>query len=464
MAGTYIEGVSKVLSGVYTIIKAAVSGISQGARGTVAYPFTASWGPVNELTPISTKPEFQKAFGKTLTATKIAEHAFRGRPQKVLAYRMAIASAAKGIASLTDSGAAKSIELETLYPSSRGFTAVVKDGVTVGTLVIDIMEGGVLLASVKGTTLNQLVDELNKTDYVRVKTKGTNLPKVIAGVAFTGGSDGSPVTSTAYEAFLDAVEADGRANSFALDAVTDPSIITLAKEWTLRVRDAGLYISFVSGGALSWDADTPTANAASKAFNHRAILNVGNGVDGYPASEMAIFVAARAASVALNRTLTDEVTGYQKVNKKLTPTQRVVAKEAGTIIFVQDGDTVVIDEGINTLTTPGPDESRELGKVRVNNALDHIARDTEKFGDEYKKSRSNTQEARETFAATLETDYFAPLAAMEVIQQGFFYRPDPEYHGKDAVFNAKIDEAFFHCEITPVDSMEKIYQKVGVRF
>jgi hypothetical protein len=53
---------------------------------------------------------------------------------------------------------------------------------------------------------------------------------------------------------------------------------------------------------------------------------------------------------------------------------------------------------------------------------------------------------------------------MEVLQPGYFYRPDPDYHGKNPIYTPKIDEAFFYADLTPVDSMERIYQKIGVSF
>jgi hypothetical protein len=466
MAGTYLEGTSKVLSGVYTLIKAAVNAVSMGSRGIVAYPFTSNWGPVNKLEPVAFGGEFDKLYnakGTSLTASKISNIAFKGKPQKVLCYRMATSAAVKGAATLNDSGAAVSLSLETLYPSDRSFTAVVKDGVTKAK-GIEITEGGVLLVKVEGDTVEELAAALNLTDFVRVTDQGSTLPENTAGVSFSGGDNGSEVTVTEYANFLTEVEADGQANTFAFDGVTDEALLTTAEEWVKRVRTEGTYIGFVRGGASNWDTDVDAANTKSKALNHRGILNVGNGADGYTAADMAIFVAARVASVALNRTLTDEVVDFNYVNKKLTPGQRIKAKEAGTIVFVNEGDAVVIDEGVNTLTSPGTDEVREMGKIRVNNALDQIAKDLERFGNEYKKTRSNTQEARETYAATVENTYLAGMEAQEVIQPGYFYRPDPQYHGKEAVFNPKIDEAFFYADLTPVDSMERIYQKINVNF
>lgn len=466
MAGTYTEGQSKVLSGVYTLIKAALERVQLGSRGIVAIPFTSDWGPVNSLETIIMQPEFDKAYngsGTSLTANKVYSHLFKGKPSRVLAYRMATASAAKGTASVP--AGASSWELETAYPSDRAFNVVVKDGVNAGEKVVEITEGGVLLASVKASEVDSLETALNGTGYVKVTSKGTALPDNTAGVAFAGGDNGSAVTSTEYQNFLTEVEADGTANTTSLDGTSDAAIKDLAEAWVKRVRDEGVYTTLVVGGPAAWDNDPAAANTASKALNHRGIINVGNGLDGFTAAEIAIYVAARAASVALNRTLTDALAGgYDNVNKQLTPGQRVKAKEEGTLVFVKKGGVVIIDEGINTLTVPPAGETVEMRKIRVHNTLDQISRDLEAFGDEYKKDKSNTAEARQTYAATVEQSYLQGLAAMEVIKADYFYEPDPEYHGKDASFKPAIDEAFFHSEVWPVDSMERIYQKIGVKF
>lgn len=463
MAGTYQEGTSKPLSGVYTLIKAAIERVAMGGRGLIAYPFTSDWGPTNQLTTVMGATEFRGLFNgeKTaLTARLIYKLAFKGRPQRVLSYRLATGDARPGEAALADGWI-----LETLYPSARQFVAVVKDS-TSGGKVVEIVEAGVKLMEVDANTVQSLTEKLNTSDFVRVRSQGEALPVNTAGVPFTAGNNGDGVTANEYSSFLDDMEGDRTANAFALDAVADEGIKTTVTEWVKRVRPEGFYVTYVTGGPKAWDTAVDQANTVSKTLNHRGIINVGNGVDGYSAAEMAIFIAARAGSVPLNRTLTDEPVDFVKVNKKLRYGQRVTAKESGTIVFVQDGDQVLIDEGVNTLTMPdlGLGEVIEFGKIRINNALDHIAKDLEAFGQQYKRDKSNTQEARETHAATVENMYLRALQAMEVLQPGYFYRPDPEYHGKNAIYNPKIDEAFFHSDLTPVDSMERIYQKLNVRF
>lgn len=468
MAGTYQEGTSKVLSGVYTLIEASLQAVEMGGRGVIAYPFLSNWGPINKLDMVLTASEMRIKYNghrTQLSARLVQELAFKGKPQRVLTYRMASADAKKAEAVLPNAEAGTSLTLETLYETDRAFTAVVKDGLVSG-VTVEILENTVLHAKVDADTLDDLVSKLNGTPVVRVKTTGTGLPAATAGIAFTGGNNGAAVTVNEYEAFLTALVADCTANAFAFPGIADEAILKMAETWLTEVRDEGFYATFVRGGGSTWDADLSLANTKSKEINKRQVINVGNGVDGYTAAEMATFIAARAGSVPLNRTLTDEVVDFVSVNNltAVTPGERVKAKEAGTLIFVKKGDAIEIDEGVNTLTTPKAGERKEFGKIRVHNALDHISKDLELFGDEYKKDKSNTAEAREIYASVVETTYFAALVGMEVLQPGVWYRPDPDYHGDKAIFTPKADEAYFHADMSVVDSMEKIYQKFGVRF
>jgi hypothetical protein len=472
MAGTYIEGQSQVLSGVYSLIKATSSQGPSAAIGIAAFPFTANWGPVNVLLPFASQAEFGETYNAqnagALTAKKVYDLAYADptyKPQTLLGYRMATSAAAKGEATLTvESGTAWT--LETLYPSDRAFTAVVKEGVAAGTTAVQIVENGVLLWEGESDTVDGLAAAIDASGYVKVKVKGTEMPETTAGASFTGGNNGSAVTITEYSAFLQEVEADGTANAVALDGVTDEPTLTAFKAWVQRVRSEGLYVEGYRGGPAGWDTDLSLANAVSVAANYRGWINVGNGCDGYTAADMAIFVAAYACSRPLNSSVTDQIVPFKAVNSKtqLTKGNRRLAKQKGTLLFVMQGGKVVIDEGVNTLTAPTGDETKEMGKMRVSRTIDYITRATEAFGEEYKKTLSNTQAARQAYAAMVEDNFFRGLVNDEIIQPGYKYVEDPDYHGENASHTPKIDEAYFYAEYTPTDSMEKIYQKFGVKF
>lgn len=460
MAGLYTEGESKILSGVYSLILATSTSITTGGRGIVAYPFTADWGPVNELVTgnLGDLRDIFNAVGSTLSVGKVYTHAAKGEPKKVICYRMA-SSEAK-VASAT----VGTWTFETLYPTTRPFTIVVQEGVAEGSVKISLVENAVELTSFQASDVNTLVSMVNESEYIRVKTKGDALPEANAGVEFKGGNNGNVVTVKNYSAFLEELEADGTANAFSLDGVSDDSIIATVIAWVKEVRPEGFYVSFVTGGPLTWDSDTGAANAKSKEINYRPVINVGNGCDGYSAAEMAIFVAARVAAVALNSTLTDETVPYTMVNKRLKRHTREVAKQSGTLLFVAKGDTVEIDEAVNTLTSPKAPEVKEMGSIRVSSTIDYVVHDLEVFGEEYKKAKSNTEAFRATYATTVEQNYLQPLVAQEILKEGVYYIPDPEYHGENATKKPKANEAFFTGDITPNESPERIYQKLNTVF
>lgn len=460
MAGLYTEGESKVLSGVYSLILAISTSITSGGRGIVAYPFTADWGPVNALVTGTLKEirDTYNAVSSSLSVGKVYEHAAKGEPKKVLGFRMATAEAKAATATVG------TWTFETVYPTTRPFVLVVKKGVEEGSVKISLVENAVELTSFLVSSVDSLVTAVNSSEYIRVKTKGNALPEVSAGVEFKGGNNGDAVTVTNYTAFLDEIEADGTANAFSLDGISDESIITTVIAWVREVRQEGFYVSFVTGGPKEWDFAIDTANTKSKEINYRPVINVGNGCDGYTAAEMAIFVAARVAAVALNSTLTDETVPYQAVNKRLKKSVRERARQSGTLIFVAKGDTVEIDEAVNTLTSPKAGEVKEMGSIRVSSTIDYVVHDLELFGEEYKKAKSNTDAFRATYAATVQQQYLDPLVSQEILKEGTYYEPDPEYYGEGATKKAKANEAFFVGDITPNESPEKIYQKLSTVF
>lgn len=478
MAGTYIEGVSKTLSGVYTLIKAALAGITLGQRGTVAIPFTASWGPVEEFQQIGSKTEFLNTFGNGSTVgqtgAKVAAHAWQGpdKPNIVLAYRMATDAVAYAQIVLNDTLAAAALTLKGKHKGTRAnsFEATVAVNAVDGAKKdLKITEGGVLKATYTGATVQDIANAIAADGEALITAtvadgKGAATLANAASAPFTGGNDGETLLAADYTAMLAALETQVF-NTLALGtATTDETILASVESWVKDQRDQGKRITWVRGGGSGWDTTPADANTKSQAINYRGIINVGNGVDSYTAAEMAIYVAAVLASLPLTQSVADYKTPYLNVNKRLTNAQRISAKQAGTLVFVMDGEDVVIDEAVNTLTSPLSGESKEMGKIKVSLILDQVATDVEVFGKGWVGKKGNTANTRQAFALQIEEEYLGSLVRLELLQPGCWYREDPEYHGKTPIYSPAPDEAYFYADITPVDAMERIYSKFGVTF
>lgn len=479
MAGTYIEGVSKTLSGVYTLIKAALAGITEGQRGVVAVPFTASWGPIKTFTKIGARSEFLNTFGNGATVgqtgAKVAAHAWQGpdKPNIVLCYRMAADAAAYATRTLNDTTAALALTLSGKYKGTRGnnFQADVAVNPVDGTKKdLKITESGVLRATYTGATVQDIADAVAADSTALITAvvangKGAAVLADVSSAAFASGNDGETLLATHYTSMLAALETQAF-NTVALGtAVTDETILASVEAWVKDQRGQGNRITWVRGGAAAWDTDGgAAANAKSQAINYRGIVNVGNGVDTYTGAEMAIYVAAILAGLPLSQSVADYKTPYLAVNSRLTNAQRIACKQAGTLVFVMDGDDVVIDEAVNTLTSPLSGESAEMGKIKVSLILDQIAADIEAFGKDWVGKKGNTANSRQAFALQVEEKYLGGMVRLELIKPGCWYREDPEYHGKTPIYSPAPDEAFFWGDITPVDAMERIYSKFGVNF
>ena len=477
MAGVYTEGASKPLSGVYSLIKAALASISLGQRGTVALPFTAGWGPIAEFKKVGSRSEFLDTFGDGSavgqTGAKVAAHAWKGPdlPNIVLAYRMATADAAAATCVLNDTGAAAALTLSGAYKGTRAnsFLATVKVNALDDTKKdLELYEGSILRATYTGATVKDVADAVNADgEYVTAAVTAGKDAAVLANVAsspFAGGDDGETLLAADYTTMLDALETQVF-NTVAMGtATTDEAILAAVELWVRDVRAQGKYIAWVRGGPSSWDSNITESGTKSKAINYRGIVNVGNGVDGFTAAEMAIYVAALLCALPLNQSVADYVTPYDNVNKRLKVADRTQAKADGTLVFVMDGESVVIDEAVNTLSVPLNSESTEFGKIRISLTLDTITNDVEAFGKGWVGKRSNTAASRDAFAAAVTTEYLAALERKELIQPGYYYIPNPEYHGPTPVYTPEVDEAYFIADITPVDSMERIYSKFGVQF
>lgn len=471
--GTWSETDLPVRPGFYmNFIAAALAAISTGPRGIVAIPVKANWGPKKTVVEIASEAELIEKFNSDAaspyTAYTCGRLALLGQPKKLLLYRLADASAAKASITLKDTATtpADVLTFATKYETARSFNVTVRDDPTdtVNKKQILLYEGTALLRTVtfaKGAAIvdNAVAaingDALNKWIDATKVAAGNGTLADVSNQALTGGNGGSAgVVNQDYIDAMTAFEAQ-TLNNFALDGATDSSLQTSVKTWVQRLRTEGKKIVAFLGGSTTDDASIATANSRSQGFNAEAIVNVGvSGIlDGttYSSAQVTCYIAGLMGGQALKESLTYAKTVFDDVSPRLTHSQVESAIKAGTQVLVHDGEKVIVEKGINTLTSLGTGQGAGWKKIKLIRIMDAIAMDTAKAAqDNYIGKVLNNDDGRvavlnaiKNYFQTLSPDLLAPDFTVEVDT------------AKQAT--ALGDQFFWKYSATLIDSMEQIF-------
>ncbi len=469
--GQWSETDLPVRPGFYMNFKsAALAAISSGARGIVAIPVKANWGPIEEIVEVASEQDlidnYNTETSGSLSAYKCGRLSLLGGPQKLLMYRLADSAAAKGSYTLVDTATepVSVIRLDTKYESTREFKVTTRENLVDSTKQDIVLYEGtsqlyVFTFSKTGAVDNAVAavdDDTGSEWFTATKlAAGNGAIATVAGQSFTGGNDGSAgVVNADYVDAMTAFEAR-QFNMFVLDGATAAELQTTVSTWVARLREEGKKIIAFIGGTISNDADITTANTRSTTNNYEGIVNVG--VSGildsvtYSSAEVACYVAGLAAGQQLKESLTYAVAVFDDVTPRLTHSQVVSAIQAGTLVLVHDGEKVKIEKGINTLTTLGDEQSNVWKKIKSIRIMDAIATDTAKTAqDSYIGKVLNNEEGQVAVLNAIKA-YFETLAP-DLIDSDFMVEVDTE---KQA--NAETDQFFWKYSATLVDSMEQIF-------
>jgi len=452
-------------------VAAALASISTGPRGIVAIPVKANWGPKKTFVEITSEKELIDTFNTettgSYTAYKCIRLALFGAPKTVLAYRLADGSAAKASITLQDTAGtpANVLTLTTLYETTRAFKVTTRDNLADSNKQdIVLYEGTTQLyvftfAKGAGAVDNAVAainnDSSNKwITAAKVATGNDTIANVVS-QSFTGGNDGT--AGIVNQDYIDAMAAfEARAiNVFTLDGGTDSSLQTSVKTWVERLRNEGKKVVAFLGGSTSDDANIATANTRSAGFNYEGVVNVG--ISGildevtYSSAQVACYVAGRAAGQALKESLTYAVTPFDDVSPRLTHNQVVSAINGGTLVMVHDGTKVIIEKGVNTLTSLSEGQDYGWKKIKLIRIMDAIAMDTAKAAqDNYIGRVLNNEDGQVAVLNTIK-NYFETLSP-DLIAPEFTVEVDTE---KQAT--AEPDQFFWKYTATLIDSMEQIF-------
>jgi len=475
--GIWSETEKPVRPGFYMrFVAAALAAIQPGARGILAIPVKANWGPAETIVEITTEKELISTYNTEETGNYTAYQCIRlallGGIKTVLGYRLVDGAAAKANISLQDGAAANVLKLETKYPSTRVFKVTTRDNAVDGTKQDLVLYEGTtqlyVFTFAKGAAVVDNAVAAINGDSKNIWIDATKLAAgngTIANVVsqpFAGGNDGTAGVVNAD--YIDAMTAfEARVfNAFTLDGATDAALQTSVSAWVQRLRNEGKKIIAYLGGTAANDADITVANARSTGFNHEGIVNVGVSalLDGvwYPSSKVACYVAGKGTGQALRESLTYATTPFDDVQPRLTHNQVVSALQAGTLVLIHDGEKVIIEHGLNTLTSLREGQNGAFRKIKPIRIMDAIDVDTTKAAhNNYVGKVLNNADGQAALLSAIKK-YFETLSPT-LIDSDFTVEVDKELQA-----NAAGDEFYWKWNARVIDSMEKIFGTGIVRY
>lgn len=466
----------KVRPGFYTnFVAAALAAIQPGARGIVAIPVKANWGPKQQVVEITDEANLIDTYG-TDTGNYTAYNAIRlallGGAKTVLGYRLTDAGAAKASITLQDTTGTpvNVITLTTKYETARVFKVVVRlNPEDSNKQDIVLLEGTTQLAVFTFTKGTGGVD--NAVAAVNVPgNKWVTATKIAVGngILATIASPGSPLTggnagiaSITNQMYIDAMTAfEARIfNAFALDGATDSALQASVKSWAERLRGEGKGIIAYMGGATNDDQTPATGNTRSAGFNYEGVVNVAvSGILGgitYSSAMVACYVAGKAVSQSLSESLTYATLAFDDVTPRFTHNQVVTGLQSGTLLLVHDGEKVKVEQGINTLSTLRQGQNNQWKKIKAIRVMDAINQDLSKNAQDNYIGKVINDDDGKVALVTACKNYFDTLVKGRLIGANYTVGLDPYYHGATPL--AAPDEVYIKWEGTLVDTMEKIY-------
>ena len=465
--GTWSETNRPKTPGFYNRMVQLARQTAKNISGVLAMPVKSDWGPTRTVIEVKDSQELKHKFGVNMnfTAFKLGNLALLGNPEKLLLYRLADDSAAKGTASLSNSEVSPAVVMnfETLYPSARNFKLSVSSNIlNSSNKDISLYEGTNLLGKVENIsgTLQDVLDIINKStigDYVvgKLVDGATGTLADVSSVEFTGGNNGTTsITNDDYITAMDAFrsyEFDG----FTLDGVSDPALVETVKGWGEDCKKEGLdFLIFESTNEATLNA----ANQKSKGYNSTLMHNgfaktlSYDGVD-YTMSEAMVHIAALALSKNLKGSICNEKTIFTDVQPRLNRSEVDSALEAGTIVLTMDkksGKAVIVDD-VNTYKDYEKKEDEVLGNIRANRFINTVNKVCAVKAEDDFEGQVTGDETGHTIILSGFKNFFDEWKHLGIIS-GYTAETDEENQSK-----AQTDEYFWKWSADYVNVTKRIY-------
>ncbi|WP_025682601.1 phage tail sheath subtilisin-like domain-containing protein [Paenibacillus maysiensis] len=418
--------------------------------GRVLIPYQAEWGAPNQAVDMADDSERLKESGKLVDVLELAAES----GATVIGYRVT-----NGEEKAASVAVADSYTVEARYPGTRGndFEYMVRPA------LIDETKKEIVIRDTKGVYDTETylvadkaaaVEALKKSVMVRFKDTGAT---ALADTDYTKLAGGT--TGTATLAAADWNRIFNRVYGLTFDVLylsaTDPAVQAAAKQWLLDRRDKGHKLAtLVIAGPASTDGDIEAHNARSRAMNARYVINcslAGEHTNGktYSSVEWAAWVAGLVAGTPANKSFTGVEVPMTLAKVDWSHTEALKGLAEGTLMATRDGYKYIIESAINTLTTLGPNEREDFGKIRVSATIDQVMNDIYEAGKRWKAKLDNDKEGRGMFIAAV-LEYLKIRAQQKAIADKFSFSENPDKTSEN-------DYAYFKLGAKPLDAIEIFY-------
>jgi hypothetical protein len=410
--------------------------------GVVLVPYQAEWGAPDTTVRMT---GYDERIAETFGEVDVIELAAEGGAT-ILGYRMTNGNAQP--ASYTQPDA---IKIEARYPGEKGNELKIS-------IAASTAEPGKKELQVRGpiktekfsfADADELVSKTSQSIYIRVTKQGDTNITDVAETSLTGGTSGtSTLTASDFTTLFNAISgADFDALYLPSD---DPAIQAAAKQFMKDRRTLNKKLStLVIGGPAADDANMTKHTERSVSMNARYVVNCAiagqhnNGKD-YNSLQWAAWVAGMIAATPAHESMTAVVVPMKKARKDWGHTEILQALSTGTLIATRDGDVYIIESAVNTLSTPGPNEREDYGKIRVSMTLDQIVNDIYTVGKKYKGKLSNNEIGAATFVGAVKA-YLEERERQGAIETGWVFEDKKNGVG---------DRRGFRLAAKPLDAIE----------
>lgn len=431
--GTFVTQ-NKILPGAYINFVSAARATANQDRGISAIPFTLDWGPENEIFEITASDFVDNAL-TTLGYT--ADHAkminfrevFR-KGKTLLAYRLNN-DGVKASNTFFDAkyGGVRGNDIKTVIATNVDVPANFDVKTLIDDTVVDIQT----VASAADLVANAFV----------VPKTGATLA-LTAGLALTGGTNGTEVTGTNYATYLAKLESYSF-NTLACPG-TDDTIAVVFDNFTKRMRDQlGVKFQLVR-------------KATATAPDYEGVIVIPNSVTdaGASADSLIYWTAGAQSACPLAESLTNaNYDGEYTVGVNYTQIQLEDYIKAGKFAFHRVGQEVHALKDVNSLTTYTTAKTSDFASNQTMRVLDQSGNDIAAlFNTKYLGKIPNDEAGRVSFGSDVVT-YNETLQKSRAIQ---------DFNPKTVVVTQGETKTsvVLGYEVQPTNCMEQLYSTIVV--